>query len=61
MPPRIVPLNGTPPSFRTVAFSEMCRAAWGQEWGIPEIVYEFSGGAKKESTDMTQGGIYRRS
>lgn len=58
--PNIPPQNGSKPAFRVVLFSDMARASWGQEWGVPEIVYEFTGGAKKESTDMTQGGIYRR-
>ena len=57
----IPPKNGKPVSFQKISFGNMAQRAWGQEWGIPETVYVFSNGSRKESTDMTQNGFYTRS
>ena len=58
--PAIPPKNGNPVSYRQISFSDMAKRAWGQEWGVPETVYVFSDGTRKESTDMNTSGIYRR-
>ena len=56
----IPPQNGNPVTYRSFAFSDEVKRVWGAQWTVPDIVYEFNGGAKKESTDMTAHGIYRR-
>lgn len=61
MPVYIPPQNGKPVNYRVVSFGDMAQRAWGQEWGIPETVYIFSNNSKKESTDMTENGFYKRS
>lgn len=56
----IPPQLGKPVNYQLVPFSELCKRAWGQEWGIPDIAYRFSNDVKKDSTDKTELGIYRR-
>ena len=46
-------------SYRTLSWEEMVVREWGTEWGVPEIVYEFSNGACRQSTDMTTNGFYK--
>jgi hypothetical protein len=54
-------LNLPPVHTRTLDYASMVREAWGEEWGKPEVVYEFSNGRKFYSTDRTEHGVYRRS
>ena len=60
MAARIPPKNGYPVSFRQFVFGDMVRQEWGQEWAIPDIVYEMSNGRKFESTDLMYGGVYAK-
>lgn len=45
-------------NYATLSWAELVRREWGTEWSIPDTVYEFSNGAKRQSTDMTGSGIY---
>ena len=41
----------------TRSWADLVRKAWGKEYTKPDVVYEFSGGRKFESTDAN-GGPY---
>jgi len=43
---------------RSFSLMAMVIEAWGEEWSKRDISYEFSSGAKKESTDTTNKGFY---
>lgn len=62
---RFPPNHGYPVSYRSFAFGDMAKREWGQEWGIPDVVYEMhkgddSAGRKFESSDMSETGIYKK-
>lgn len=41
------------------SWEDLCIRSWGSEWRAPDHgIYEFSNGAKRDSTDMTNNGIY---
>lgn len=42
---------------RDVSWEEFVRRAWGKEWDKAPMVYEFSGGAKREEPS-DGGGVY---
>jgi hypothetical protein len=46
---------------RTVNYKDLVQKAAGKDWKKPEVVYQFSGGRKFESTDDKETGIYRQS
>lgn len=42
---------------RDLSWEELVRRAWGKDWQTPAVVYEFTGGAKRnEPSDG--GGVY---
>jgi hypothetical protein len=41
---------------RDLSWNEICRKAWGKDWNKPEVVYEWSSGAKREEPKV--GGPY---
>ncbi len=44
---------------RTISWQDQVQRAWGVEWNAPDRgVYQFSNGAKRDSTDRTTSGIY---
>lgn len=47
------------PRFTTDDFKARCLKA-DPELEKPEVVYRFSNGAEKKSTDRQQSGVYRR-
>jgi len=51
------------PVTKTMDWEALVREAWGDDWHEKEVVYEFSGGAKRKSTDETPGtgSIYQTS
>lgn len=49
-----------PPTTRVTDWAALCRAA-DKKLDEPEVVYRFSNGAEKKSTDRTESGVYRRS
>ena len=55
----IIPGNlGNKVSTRTYDWRSMVIDNWGEEWKKRDIVYEFSNGEKRQSTDATNTGIY---
>lgn len=42
---------------RDLSWEEMVRRAWGKDWQKPAVVYEFTGGAKREEPS-DGGGVY---
>ena len=54
-----VPISlGKPVVTRQVSWRSMVLEAWGEEWAQRSIVYKFSDGETKQSTDSTNKGIY---
>lgn len=52
---------GAPVVARTINWLDLNIRAWGSEWRAPDKgAYEFSNGTKKDSTDQTTNGFYRR-
>lgn len=49
-----------PPTTRNYTMKSLVAKVEGKELNKPEVVYEFTGGAKKVSTDRTNKGIYER-
>lgn len=49
-----------PPKTRQYTLGGLVARIEGKELNKPEVVYEFTGGAKKVSTDRTEKGIYKR-
>ena len=43
---------------RQVSWRSMVLESWGEEWAQRSIVYRFSDGTEKQSTDSTNKGIY---
>lgn len=43
------------PKVRTIDWGAMARDAWGDQWSVPEIVYEFSNGRIFQDTGPTHG------
>jgi hypothetical protein len=44
---------------RTISWRDLCIRAWGTEFFAPDHgIYEFSGGRKFDSTDMSNKGLY---
>ena len=58
--PNIPQSLGNKVTTRSYDWRQMVIAEWGEYWARPDIVYVFSDGTQKESTDMYQTGIYRR-
>ena len=46
-----------PPYTRTINFSDLCKKAWGDEWGRKDISYEMSNGRIFRASEP-QGGPY---
>lgn len=46
-------------NYRTYSWEELVIREWGTEWGMWDVAYEFSGGAKRLSTDSTTNGFYK--
>lgn len=55
---RIPPQLGKAVVTSTINWRQMVIERWGEDWAKRDIVYEFSNGEKKQSTDMTNNGIY---
>lgn len=51
--------NGLPVTFRQFVWKDMVLRQWGERWGEHEVVYEFSNGSQKLSTDYYITGFYR--
>lgn len=47
-------------TYRTLSWRELAVREWGAEWGIPEVVYEFSNGRRFQSSDMSTHGFYTK-
>jgi hypothetical protein len=45
-------------STRDYNYSRMVQDAWGEDWTKRDVVYEFSGGYSKVSTDWGNTGFY---
>lgn len=44
---------------RTISWQDQVQRAWGGEWAAPDRgVYKFSNGARRDSTDRGDTGIY---
>ena len=43
---------------RQLSWRQMVIQDWGDQWAVRSIVYEFSSGEKKQSTDSTNRGFY---
>ena len=48
------------PVTRNYTLKELVARVEGKELNKPEVVYEFSNGVRKVSTDRTEKGFYRR-
>lgn len=48
-----------PPTTRVTDWNAMCRKV-DADMDKPEVVYKFSNGKEKLSTDRTESGVYRR-
>ena len=48
-----------PPHTKVTDWNAICHKA-DSEMEKPEVVYKFSNGKEKKSTDRTESGVYRR-
>ena len=54
-----VPFNlGRTVTTRTIDWRAMVITDWGDEWAKRSVVYRFTGGETKDSTDSTNRGFY---
>lgn len=49
---------GNPVVTRIISWSALVIQDWGDEWAQRDIVYRFSDGTTKQSTDPTNRGFY---
>lgn len=50
--------NDAPVTTRPLDWAALVRKQWGEEYNVPEDVYEFSNGRKFKNSDQADGGPY---
>jgi len=58
--PPIPPELGTKVTTRSINWRSLVLEQWGDQWTVPDTAYQMGNGAKFESTDQYNTGIYRR-
>ncbi len=52
--------NGLPVTTRQFSFRDLVLRQWNEEWNKPDLAYVFGGSIKKDNTDRTTTGIYKK-